>query len=307
MSILLGSSMSKMLCLINWMQLVWYLPLMTSYFPEHVKVMYSYLAFSNMDIDIFTEAFKKLTYVSTENVVAFNQRFEDNNVSSVLFFDNSASILFSLLLTIWSLILLVFIYFIACFPLLKLWAKNTISSYFFNNTLLFIIQGFLELLFGWTLNAISFEASTITEVSSYLFSVIWLMILIFVMWIISAILYDKRKVLNEEDKPYIKRIGNLFTELRNDRWYQIQFYPIFLARRLFFILLIIFWSSYSEIQMNMFILSTLLVRLIVNNFRCGSIASTESHIKTQALTSLTLLTNALFLLYALYRFFLTQI
>ena len=263
MSLVLGSSMSKMLCLINWMQLVWYLPLMTSYFPEHVKVMYSYLAFSNMDIDIFTEAFKRLTYVSTENLSAFNQRFEDNNVSSVLFFDNSASILFSLLLTIWSLVLLVFFYFVVCNIKLKTYIKNTISSYFFNNSLLFVIQGFLELLFGCTLNVISFESSTVTEIISYMFSVLWLIGLIFVMWITSAILYDKRKVLNSEDQLYIKRIGNLFTELRNNQWYQIQFYPIFLARRLFFIWLIIFCSRYSEIQMNMFILSTLLVRLII--------------------------------------------
>ena len=115
--------------------------------------------------------------------------------SQYYFFDNSASILFSLLLTIWSLILLVFFYFVVCSIKLKTYIKNTISSYFFNNSLLFVIQGFLELLFGCTLNVISFESSTVTEIISYMFSVLWLIGLIFVMWIASAILYDKRKYL----------------------------------------------------------------------------------------------------------------
>ena len=86
LSVVLGSAMSLMLWLINWMQIVSYLPLMTSYFPEHVKIMFSFLSFANMNIDIFTEAFKKLTFVDTENLNPFNQRFEDNDISTMLFF-----------------------------------------------------------------------------------------------------------------------------------------------------------------------------------------------------------------------------
>ena len=133
-----------------------------------------------------------------------------------------------------------------------------------------MVQGYLELLFGWTLNLLSFQTSTISEITSYIFSIIWLVTWVFVMWVVSAILYDKRKILFDEYQPYIKRMGGLFLELRNDKWYQTQFYPIFLARRMFFILLIIFASSYSQVQMNLFILTTLLVSFIAKYiYRCS--------------------------------------
>ena len=119
LSLILGSKMSMMLWVINWMQLVWYLPLMTSYFPKHVKIMYSLLSFANMDIQIFSDAFKRLTYIASDEMYPFNQRFENNDISSMLFFDNSASILFSMLLTVWSLMLAITLYLISCFPKCK--------------------------------------------------------------------------------------------------------------------------------------------------------------------------------------------
>ena len=103
--------------------LVWYLPLMTSYFPKHVKIMYSLLSFANMDIQIFSDAFKRLTYIASDEMYPFNQRFENNDISSMLFFDNSASILFSMLLTVWSLMLAITLYLISCFPKCKKWLK----------------------------------------------------------------------------------------------------------------------------------------------------------------------------------------
>ena len=123
LSLILGSKMSMMLWVINWMQLVWYLPLMTSYFPKHVKIMYSLLSFANMDIQIFSDAFKRLTYIASDEMYPFNQRFENNDISSMLFFDNSASILFSMLLTVWSLMLAITLYLISCFPKCKKWLK----------------------------------------------------------------------------------------------------------------------------------------------------------------------------------------
>ena len=283
MSVVFGSTMSQMLWLINWMQLVCYLPLMTPYFPDHVKVMFSWLSFANMDIDIFTKAFKTLAKVNTENSDPFNQRFEDNDVSTMLFFDNSASILFSVLLSILGLIWLVLTYLIVWITRIKIWIRLKISSYFFSNTLLFLIQGYLELLFGWTLNVMSFQASTLTEITSYFWSILWLIVWVFVMWITSAIIYDKRKILYEEDQPYIKRMGSLFVELKNDRWYQTQFYPIFLARRMFFIWLIIFWTEYSEVQMNMFILTSLLVSFKNNYSRFGYIKFIENRLRNKVL------------------------
>lgn len=73
-------------------------------------------------------------------------------------------------------------------------------------------------------------------------------------------LYDKRKLLFNEDEIYMKRIGSIYEELKEDKpWYVVQFYPIFMARRFTFALLLIVIESENQIQLNAFIFGTALV------------------------------------------------
>ena len=52
-----GGSLEMIWALINTLQLISYLPLMTTYFPEPVKVMFQVLKFSNMNFEFLSDAF----------------------------------------------------------------------------------------------------------------------------------------------------------------------------------------------------------------------------------------------------------
>jgi len=59
---------------------------------------------------------------------------------------------------------------------------------------------------------------------------------------------------------YIEKYGTLFKHLKNDGcWYTLQFYPIFLVKRLIFVISLILLEGIPEVQCNIFIFSSLCV------------------------------------------------
>ena len=84
----LGGSLETMWSLLNCLQIVSFFPLMTSYFPAHVQVMFNMLSFANMEIEIFSEIFVSVLGVDGLTIKPYNNRFEDNEIESTIFFDN---------------------------------------------------------------------------------------------------------------------------------------------------------------------------------------------------------------------------
>lgn len=74
--------------LINTLQLITYLPLMTPYYPAHVKVMFEVLAFVNMDIQFISNMFASLVNIKGLNTPSYNSRFLNNGIDSPLFLSN---------------------------------------------------------------------------------------------------------------------------------------------------------------------------------------------------------------------------
>ena len=66
-----------------------------------------------------------------------------------------------------------------------------------------------------------------------------------------------------DNDTYVKRYGTMFIHLKNDGcWYKLQFYPIFLIRRLIFAASLIILENIPEIQWNIFILSSFGVSIL---------------------------------------------
>ena len=93
--LVLGGSLEMLWSLINTLQIISYLPLITSYFPEHVRVMYGILELTNLDIDFMANLFKKITTISNIDVGIKNSRFTSNGIESPLFLNNAASLILS--------------------------------------------------------------------------------------------------------------------------------------------------------------------------------------------------------------------
>ena len=129
----LGGSLELIWSLINTLQLISYLPLITPYFPEHVKVMFKIMKMTNMNFDFLSSFFKKLISLNTENISMNNSRLSANEIDSPLFLDNSASVIMSLMIYIIAPCLLLIIY-----PIIR-WEK-------FRNILINVIQMFTCLL-----------------------------------------------------------------------------------------------------------------------------------------------------------------
>jgi hypothetical protein len=82
-----GSSLKMIWSLINTLQLISYLPIMIAYYPEHVKVMFDILSFSNMEIEIFSDLFKSAIKIDNLEVAPYNKRFSKYGIESPLFLD----------------------------------------------------------------------------------------------------------------------------------------------------------------------------------------------------------------------------
>ena len=191
-----------------------------------------------------------------------NSYFAKNGIDSSLFLYNCASILLTLTLY-WTIFLLAITCSkFPCFSIVKKLSSYIINLFLFNFILRFMIEGYLEICFGSILNLYAFGHSCAVEILSLVISFVFAAVYALFPFMAFALIYDKRKELHEGNEDYAKRFGTIYEELTHDRgWEYMQFYPVFLLRRLAFLVLLIGLQGYSEIQCNIFIVSLLLVSL----------------------------------------------
>ena len=86
--LLSGGSLEMIWTLINNLQLISYLTLMTPYFPEHVRIMFQLVKFTNCDFDLLSDTFYRIVTFSPSEAQPYNSLFSKNNFESISFFDN---------------------------------------------------------------------------------------------------------------------------------------------------------------------------------------------------------------------------
>ena len=114
-----GGSYEMLWALLNSMQIISYLSLMTPYFPQHVRIMFQVLKFSNLNFDYLSNIFQSLLPFDLENIAPYNEVFTMNGIRTPLFIENWASILLSLSAYIGSFLFSVLIYKISWWLKLK--------------------------------------------------------------------------------------------------------------------------------------------------------------------------------------------
>ena len=194
-----------------------------------------------------------------------NNYFAKNGVNSSLFLYNCASILLTLTLYWVIFLLAITCSKIPCFSIVKKLCSFIINLFLFNFILRFMIEGYLEICFGSILNLYAFKHSSTVEILSLVISFIFAAIYALFPFMAFVLIYDNRKELHEGNETYAKRFGTMYEELTHDKgWEYMQFYPVFLLRRLVYVVLLIALQGYSEVQCNIFIVSSFLVS-ITNN------------------------------------------
>ena len=83
-----GGSLEMIWALINTLQLISYLPLMTPYFPEHVRIMFFILKFANCDFELLANMFKYIISYGDSSDSEYSQLFTRNGIESPLFLGN---------------------------------------------------------------------------------------------------------------------------------------------------------------------------------------------------------------------------
>ena len=157
----------------------------------------------------------------------------------------------SLLFTCLALITFIILYYILCCQGVKDKVGKILSSYFFNNFLRFFTEGYLEITFSSFLNIAARPIDSTAEIISLSVSFAVGIPMIVFPFVAGALLYDKSKEIKGGHEQYMKRFGTMYKELRLDReWYLFQYYPIFLVRRLIFVVFLIVMLSYPEMQCN---------------------------------------------------------
>jgi len=166
-----GTSLEMVCSLIYTLQLISFLPLMVPFYPDHVKIMFELLEFSNMDIALFSDFFKKLIGLDTLSIGGFNSRFSEYGIETPLFLDSCASLIFSLCLTILMLIGSLILYRVLRCERVKAKLGGILSSYYFNNFLRFMNEGYLEMAFGSLMNLFAFTTASVPEIVSSVLSI----------------------------------------------------------------------------------------------------------------------------------------
>ena len=85
---------------------------MINYYPEHVKIMFEILEFVNMNIELISNLFTKLTSIDGLNTASYSPRFTENGIESPLFLSNCSSLIVSLIFTFLALFLFTILYII---------------------------------------------------------------------------------------------------------------------------------------------------------------------------------------------------
>lgn len=254
-----GGSMEMFWALLNTMQLLSYLPLMTPYFPGHVRIMFEVLKFSNLNFDFLSSLFINMLPFDFGDVASYSEVFTENGIETPLFLLNGASILLSMMSYIGLFVASLIISKISCCDYVRTKFAMIASSFIFNNLLRFMTEGYLEIAFGSILNVYSLRYSTTVELTSFVMSAVFALVCVLFPFMSFALIYDNRKNLTKNE-VYVKRYGTLFCHLKDDGcWYTLQFYPIFLVRRLAFVLSLIVLEGVPEVQCNVFIFSSLCV------------------------------------------------
>ena len=70
-----GGSFEILWALINSMQIISYLPLMTPFFPKHVQIMFEVLKFSNMKFSFLSDIFKSMVPLGFDQIKSYNEIF----------------------------------------------------------------------------------------------------------------------------------------------------------------------------------------------------------------------------------------
>ena len=83
-----GGSMEMLWALLNTMQLISYLPIMTPFFPNHVRIMFQILKFTNLNFDFLSKAFKYSIPVDLTPNSNISDVFQSNGIDSSLFLIN---------------------------------------------------------------------------------------------------------------------------------------------------------------------------------------------------------------------------
>ena len=257
-----GGSMEMLWALLNTMQIISYLPLLTKYFPQHVRIMFLILKFSNLNFEFLSQIFMKMINLNMTIAVPYNSVLSKNGIDSSLILSNWASILFTLIIYVLLFALAVILNYLWWFSIIKRICTFVINMFLLNYILRFITEGYLEVCFGSILNLFAFEHSTTLEIISLIISFIFATIYILFPFFWFVLIYDNRKELADENELYIKRFGTMYEELINNKgWEYLQFYPVFLTRRLVFVILLLAFQQYSEIQCHIFTTSSLIVSI----------------------------------------------
>ena len=93
-----GGSTEMLWALLNAMQIISYLSLMTDYFPQHVRIMYQILKFTNLNLSFMSDIFMKMMPINISDPVPQNSLFSRNGIDSSLILSNCSSILLTLML-----------------------------------------------------------------------------------------------------------------------------------------------------------------------------------------------------------------
>lgn len=95
-----GGSMEMVWALVNTLQLIAYFPLMTPYFPQHVRTMFEILKFANGDFEFLSGMFDSIVSVSRIQPREFSYVFTRNDIETSNFLENASSLMMSLLLSL---------------------------------------------------------------------------------------------------------------------------------------------------------------------------------------------------------------
>jgi hypothetical protein len=217
--------------------------------------MFSFLSFANADFEIVSSTFLYIFNIDSSTFPedrAIHENFEQKGFESLKFIINCSSILaiYFLIILITPFVLIlknVFRYTLGCG---KYWYEVE-EGFKWSGLIKFYFETSLEFFMCAFINVMYLKFDTAMNVFNSCFAVV---VIIFTLSfpIYVAFFLSVTSPKQKKDPEIEIRYGSLYTEYRQDHWYQYMFNIAFMARRCLYVMILVIFYNSPFLQLVMF-------------------------------------------------------
>lgn len=260
-SMLLGSSMEAMWSLISTCQLLFFLGLVSVYYPKNILKFFTYLGMANVD-NVFLTMLTQAAIVGNnhDNRQPINYRYNEMGYQKISILENISDLVALALLMILGTIFVVFMSLFKKLKTVKFLGPLLLKlqkMFMFNAIFRLLLEGCCDLLLS-ALIELNYTYTTGIISHPTLYYLCWCIVLVMTYFLVFSFWltfhYYQRIKGKKQEREKLEWCSAYFTDFQTKSLHHVMFYPYFLLRRILFVTSLIFFINFPKDQIMMLIM-----------------------------------------------------